>query len=301
MFDWSGIIRDVIKPGVEDSRFVKPWQDLVSRFTEDTDVRGGPNISRDIRTSATTNARNFTKADVDPIAGTQTIVTAYWTKIYQETAAEVHGIDISQGQNGGSTVVDMVQKAIEVEMDGLWEKIYTDCMTQIKADLLASGTYSDAALNRSTYTTLAPYNEVTDTQITIGLMRACMYGTTLNKNTSPPEGYRIIMEPAVYYPFKPQVALLHSWTINDQGAGQPVNGGYQDIGNFEGSPLSTLQGMTTGDVFYVRPQDVYIQRHLPLEITAVQSGRYSYKFIIRTGINAYVLNVGKQGYMSNKD
>jgi hypothetical protein len=108
------------------------------------------------------------------------------------------------------------------------------------------------------------------------------------------------MEPAVYYKFKPLAALLHSWTFNDK-SGSDVEAGYQDLSSFEGSRLAIMQGMTTGDVFYTRKTDRLIRMHRSLEMNPVASGRDSMKVIIRCGINAYVINVGKQGMMTNKD
>ena len=62
-----------------------------------------------------------------------------------------------------------------------------------------------------------------------------------------------------------------------------------------------MTGATTGDVFYIRPQDVRIHMHRAVSMVPVPSGRDSVKVIIRTGINAYVINVGLQGMMINKD
>lgn len=299
-YDVAGLIRDVIVPKIEDSRFVKPYRDLASQFTEDSQNTGGPKITHQIVTSTTSNARNFTKANVDPLPGTFDAVDAYWNYTYQETAAEVFNIDINQAFSDGlKGVENLLTDAISKEMDGLWELIYDNVYAQIKLDLLNSGTYSDAALSRVTYPTLATYNEVTDTTITVALMRACQFNTTLNKNGTNYNQYRFIMEPTVYHQFAPQAALLNTW--NTQNNNTPINGGYAEIGNFEGTPISTVQGMTVGDVFFVRPGDVHIKQHRPLTFTTVPSGRDSIKVIMRTGINAWIENVGKQGMMTNKD
>lgn len=300
-FDVAGLIRDVIVPKIEDARFVKPYRELAGQFNEDSMNTGGPKITHQIITSATSNARNFTKADVDPVAGSFDAVDAYWNYTYQETAAEIFNIDINQAQGDGlKGIENLVTDAVNREMDGLWELIYDNVYAQIKLDLLASGTYSDAALSRVTYPVLAPYNEVTDTQITVALMRGCQYGTTLNKNNTGGYGaYRFIMEPAVYEALKPQVALLSTWNQTDSRGSYA--GGYATLGEFEGTPVSVVQGMTTGDVFFVRSQDVHIKQHRPLTFTTVPSGRDSVKVIMRTGINAWVENVGKQGMMTNKD
>lgn len=301
-FDDAGLIRDVIVPKIEDAIFFKPYRELAAQFNEDSQNPGGPKITHQIITSAASNARNFTKANVDPVAGSFEAVDAYWNFTYQETAAEVFNIDINQAVSNAGIfgIENLLTKAIEMEMAGLWELIYDNVYAQIKLDLLASGTYSDAALSRVTYPVLAPYNEVTDTQITVALMRGCQYGTTLNKsNTGGYGAYRFVMEPSVFEALKPQVGLLHTWNQTDSRGSYA--GGYANLGEFEGTPVSVVQGMTTGDVFFVRPQDVHIKQHRPLTFTTVPSGRDSIKVIMRTGINAWVENVGKQGMMTNKD
>lgn len=300
-FDVAGLINEVILPTIEDSRFVKPYRDLAGQFNEDSTNPGGDVITHQILTSTTSNARNFTKADVDPVAGSMDAVVAKWNFTYQETAAEVFNIDINQAAGEGlKGIENLLTFSIAREMDGLWSLIYDNVYAQIKADLTTAGTYSDQALSRVTYPTLALYNELTDTQITVALVRAMMFQTTFNKNTGGPGSYNIIMEPTVYNAFKSQAALLHTWNTTGV-ADQPVDMGYQPVGNFEGSPVRSIQSMTVGDVFYVRPEDVHIKQHRSLTMTPVPSGRDSIKVIIRTGINAWVENVGKQGMMTNKD
>jgi hypothetical protein len=298
MYNYDELIRESVQPGIEEDVFFKPYEDLVKHFTEDTKNESGPAIVRDIRVSVTSNARNYDKTDVDPIAGSFDTVTAKWTKIFQETAAEVHNIDIS---NAGSTdaVVALFTDAIKLETNSLWALIFEDVYAQIKLDLLASGGYSDENLNRGTYPTLSPFNEVNAVGITPALMRQMMHSTRLNKNTSPVQGYKILMDPVAYYSLAPQVQLLHTWNVSGV-AGQAIDGGWQPIGNFEGSDLATISGSTVGDVFFIRPQDVRIRKHRNMTITTVPSGRDSVKAIIRTGIQAYVINPGLQGMMTNK-
>jgi len=299
-FDVAGLLNEVVLPQVEDSRFVKPYRDLASQFNEENFNPGGPSLVHQIKTSTTSNARNHTKADVNPVAGSMAAVVAKWTLTYQETAAEVFNIDINQAANGGvKGVSNLLTSAISDEMDGLWSLIYDNVYGQIKLDLLNSGTYSDEALNRSTYPTLAVHNNVTSTPMTVGLMRALAYNTRLNKNTTPKSTYRYIIEPSVMEILRPQVALLNTWNTQNANAA-PVDGGYAPFDSFEGSPAVEVQGMTTGDVFYVRPQDVHIVKHRSLEMKPEPSGRDSIYVTIRTGITAAVYNVGKQGMYTNK-
>jgi hypothetical protein len=265
-------------------------------------VYSGNYITKEIRVSVASSARNYNKTDVDSVSGSCEFVEAKWLKIFSDATFEVSNIDISnaRGRGGTNAVVNLFQDAMETQQSELWELVYENCMAQVKLDLLASGTYSAAALNRTTYPTLAPYNEVTVTPITVALTRGLMYGTDLNKKQTPRSARMLTMEPSVYNKFSTAAQLLNSWVINDAPAGVPQSVGWQPIGNFEGAPLGQVQGMTTGDVLYARKVDMRYHQHRPLVISVVPSGRDSVKGIMRLGINAYVLNPGLNGMMTNK-
>jgi len=286
---------------MEDARFYAPWEEFAANFTVDNINTGGKTWRHTIKTSSVSTARNFTKSDVDPVAGTFDAAEAYWNFIYQEAAAEVHEIDINQAANGGiKAVEDLMRSAIDDAFTDLWDLIFDDVYAQIKLDLTASGTYSDAALNRTTYPVLAPYNETTDATITVPFVRNCQYNTQLNKTaTGGNQAYTLIMEPAVLHAFRPQAALLNTW--NETNNNQGYSAGYAPVADFEGSKVTSPQGMTTGDVFFVRKPDVQIKKHMDLGVKVVPSGRASVKVILRVGVNGRVINVGKQGMMTNKD
>lgn len=300
-FDAAGLVLDVVLPGMEDARFYAPWDEFAANFTVDNINTGGKTWRHTIKTSSVSTARNFTKSDVDPVAGTFDTAEAYWNFIYQEAAAEVHEIDINQAANGGiKAVEDLMKSAIDDAFTDLWDLIFDDVYAQIKLDLTASGTYSDAALNRTTYPVLAPYNETTDATITVPFVRNCQYNTQLNKTaTGGNQAYNLIMEPAVLHAFRPQAALLNTW--NETNNNQGYSAGYAPVADFEGSKVTSPQGMTTGDVFFVRKPDVQVKKHMDLGVKVVPSGRASIKVILRVGVNGRVINVGKQGMMTNKD
>lgn len=301
MEDYSQLVREVVLPKIMETCFVKQLAQLEALFSKENRTFGGSKITIPIRTSVSSNAAAYDKSDVDPVAGTFVAKDATWTKKYYHTAAEVHGIDKAQAEGGGQpSVANLIQDAIKMEMDKLWEVIYDAVYTQIKADIDSAATYSDAALNRVTYPTLASYEEDTATPITLSILRTCSNTTRLDKLCGPKGGYTWIMQEKVYERFEPLVAMLHAWNIDGKG-GSPIDGGYQAVGNFEGVPVATPQGMTTGDVFFCRRQDVKILNHRTLTIEQVPSGRDSAMFVPRLGINAYVENPGFQGKMTDKN
>jgi len=285
-----------------ETAFVKFLEDLKAIGTEDTRQYGGSKITIPVRTSVTSNAAAYDKTDVDPVAGTFVAKDAYWTKVYQHCAAEVHGIDISQAGNGGNpSITNLITDAIMLETGKLKELIFNAILTQWKLDIDSSATYSDVALNRTTYPTLASTEENTNTQITLALARAHSNAVRLNKNSGPKSGFQFIMETAVEEAFTPKAAVLHGWNLNDTRRGESVDLGYQAINSFEGQLIYSPPGMTTGDVFYGRKEDFKIHEHRPFSIVQVASGRDSAKFVMRIGVNGYVTNPGFCGKMTDKD
>jgi hypothetical protein len=299
--DYQQLIDDVIEPEITETVFTKMLDDLRAALTEDTSRLGGSKIARKVRTSITSNARNYDRTDVDPEAGTFEAVQAEWDKTYQETAAEVHEIDISEAENGGiDSISDLIQDAIALEMGQLEQLIWNNLYTRLRADIDDTNAYSDASLSRSTYPTLASTVDTTDTAITIALMRSLSNTARLNKNSGPKSGFLWMMESQVYDVFEPLAAALHTWNITGE-ANKPIDAGYQVIGNFEGTPLISPPGMTTGDVFLLRKRDCYWRNHRKLTIKQVPSGRDSAKFIIRTGVTGWNDNPGFLAKMTNKD
>ena len=299
--NYQQLIEDVIEPEIQKTVYVKMLDDLYAIFGKDPKGKGGEEIREKVETSITSNAANYTRVDVNPEAGSFVAPEAYWNKTYQHAAAEVHGIDLSQAEAGGiTTVSNLIQSEIERQMGQLFQLVWNNIYTQIRADIDSAATYSDAALNRSTYATLASYEENTDTAITIAIMRTAVNAIRLNKQSGPKSGFIWLMEEAVYNVFEPLAAALHTWNVTGS-KGTPISAGYQPIGNFEGSDVHSPTGMTTGDVFYLRPQDVKIREHRGFFVEQVPSGRDSALFILRCGINGRVQYPGFQGKLTLKD
>lgn len=302
MYNYEDLIPNEVQPGVEEDVFRKPYADLVKHFTEDKKVKTGHFIERNIRVSSTSNVANYDMEDVDPVAGSFESVKAGWAKIYTHCMVEVHNIQIEEAAADGGidAVSNLFQDAIREETENFWGKIFENIYAMIKADLTASGTYSDYAISRSAYPVLAPYNDVVDTGITPGALRTCQFTTGLNKKTTGRGGYLFLLEPTVLNDLTPQVAQLTTWVQNDPQQGKPIAGGWQPIASFDGTTVAECQGMTVGDGFYIRKEDVMVQQHRPLKMYPVPTGRDSVGVVLRAGVTAYVKNVGKQGMLTNK-
>jgi hypothetical protein len=298
--DYNEFIQRVLQQEVVDTVY-KRRIDILRRLFPTQSPVGGDRITEKFEVARSSPASAYTKASVNPSPASNTIVKPYWAKTFYHTACEIEGIDIANAKNGG-TDIDLVRREITMETASLMDVIFSALMTQIKADVdSTSVAYSDASLSRSTYATLASYEEATDTAITIALTRGMINAVTLNKNCGPKSGYVILMEEAVYNVFNPLAGALQTWTLNDVGQNQAVDTGYRPAKSFEQVDVEVPSGMTIGDVFMLRRQDVKLTEHMPMEIEQVPSGRHSVMFVIRVGIDVHVIHPGFQGKMTSKD
>lgn len=301
MHDYSDLIENVLVPGLEKSKLVKPYEDLKQIFNFEQKNDGGAQIEKDIQVTNPTNARNFTKTDVDPVAPQPTYVKATWTHKYSESAFEVHEIDLNQARGRGDVAVEnLINDAMTDCYENLINVIFDNLYARIKADLLNSGTYSDAALNRTTYTSLAVTNETTATALTFGLMRALRNTVT---NDSPAgrnvqEDYVWLVENTAFDTVEPQLQLLTTWNAVNDGAEKDA--GWAPIGKIQGVRTFKTNGMTDGDVFFLRARDVFIREHMPRSITYTDPGRFSVKGIMRIGVTPWVEKCWAHGMMTSK-
>jgi hypothetical protein len=296
--DYNEIIQRAIQPRLIDTTYTRAMEPLTNTFgTKESLV--GDRITERFRAAWSSNSAAYTKADVNPTPASQTLIKPYWTKTFYHGAAEIEGIDISNARGRGDIYVyNLVNDAVMREGKSLMDVVVQAQYSELKADVDATSTYSDGALSRTTYTTLASYEEGTDTAITVALFRGMVDGSRLLKNSGPKSGFVSLMEEAVYNKFRPLAAALHTFEMANEGL-QAL--GYPECGRFEGTDIVVPDGMTTGDVLYLRKEDVNIYEHRPLEVEEVESGRDSVKVVLRVGVNTTVVNPGFQGKMTSKD
>lgn len=304
IMDYNEFIKRELQPDIVDTvimQKLKPW---IKYFGTASDkVLSGDRITSKYRLAYNSNAGFYNKSDVNPAAASQTLEKPYWNKVFSHGATEVHGIDVSNNKPSGGDL-NMLADAIKTETEALMDVVVGSLFTQIKKDVdSTSVAYSDKALSRSTYPTLASYEESTDATITLPYMRGMISGVTLDNAVSLAD-YVGIMESTVYNKLKPLAAVLHTWNVNDPAAREGIGMGWRPMINFEGLDIADINdfpSMTVGDVFMLRRQDVNIVPHRDLEIEIVPSGRDSIKAVLRNGTNIYVDNPGLQGKMTDKD
>lgn len=301
MYDYSDLIEKVILPGKEATKLVKPYEDLKQQLAYDQINDGSDRVQKQIQITNPSNARNFTKADVDPVSAKPTYVKAYWLHKYSESPFEVSEIDLNQARGRGDVAVEnLITDAMLDCYENLWNLLFDNVYARIKSDLLNSGTYSDAALSRSTYTKLAVHNDTTSTPLTYGLLRSCRNNTTNGKRITKNfgEDYIWLIENTAFDTVEPQLNMLTTWTATNDG--QEKDAGWAPIGKISGVPCYKTEGFTDGDVLFLHKRDVHIREHMPFQIRYVDSGRFSVKGIMRIGVTTWVEKVWSHGMMTNK-
>ncbi len=158
--DYNEFIQRVLKSKIYDTKFRLNIDTLRALFPNESPV-GGDRLTEKFEAARSSNAAAYTKADVNPSPASNTLIKPYWNKVQYHTACEIEGIDLSNAKNGG-TDLDLISYEIEKEAGELWHIIFSAMMTQVKADVDSTATYSDAGLSRSTYPTLASYEQDTN-------------------------------------------------------------------------------------------------------------------------------------------
>lgn len=299
MYDYNEFIQRALQPRIIHTVQESTIGNFMTLFPKDSPIVGD-RITEQFRVAKTTNAAAYTKTDANPSPGSQTLVKPYWTKVQYHDSVEVSKIDISNASPEGR--LNLVQDAIDQCAASVYAAAKAGMLSQILADVDSSATaYSDKSLSRSTYATLASYEETTNAAITDSYVLAMIKGTMLGKNCGPRSGYLFLVEDAVWGVYEPILQALHTWPQNDPKMGQVIDGGYQEVQSAHGIRVFVDNDMTTGTIYLLRQQDVRLTIHRPLEIEQVESGADSVMFVVRFGANLHVLNPYFQGKMLDKD
>jgi len=293
LLNYDNYITSVKKPELVNTVFKRSIGDLIGIFGQNEQVYEGNVISETFVASVSTSAGAYVDGDPDPVSFTQVLVNPYWTKVQYHESVEVSKSKLS---NAGSDAKRrrMIDFAMAQGGANLYDKVFSGCMSQLASDIDETGSYSTGALSRTTYTTLASDETPQNGAITLAAMQAARKACFLNKNVGPRSGYVWLIEEAAYNTFEPLAAATRTYNVNDGSTQQGVDTGYPPVSRFEGSDCFTPGGMTTGNMFFVRKQDVLICPHRTLETERVPSGMDTIKYVLRVGINLHVINPGFQ-------
>ena len=132
--DYNPLIQRVIKPQIQDTVFQKTIDDLTMIFGVNEQVYEGDRITETFKTSITTSAGAYTKADVNPPSFDQEFVKPYWNKVQYHETAEVSRIDLSNKKGEGPRI-QIITDALNTAADNLKSKVFDGCMTQLRSDV----------------------------------------------------------------------------------------------------------------------------------------------------------------------
>lgn len=290
-YDFNEIIQRRIFPTLVDTVFYKDLQGILSLMRK-VSTQSGDRITVGIRTANTSNNAAYDKSSVDVASASQTLVKAYWTKAQYNGCAETFNIDEANNVSG-DVAIDFAKGKIEEELKAMGSTIFDAIMSRLAADIDSSGTaYSDASLSRSTYATLASYEETSSAAQTLALWRATLAAAMLNKNVAR-QDYICLMAEDVMDTFAPLAAATHTLTHPAESFGNNgVSYGYAPVSVFDGIPIYCLKGQTSGTVFFAPRQSLCYAENMPMRIEAKNSERDSRLFQIYYGITPFVLDPG---------
>jgi hypothetical protein len=299
--DFQDLLTNVLQPKLVNNIVLPSLAQLEQIFTKNNDYRQGTMITDPNAIAETTSGGAFTRADSDPASMTQTFVKPGWTKVYYQEAALIRNEDIKEANGDIEAIKNLFAHAANRAVEQLLNThVFSGVMTQIKSDIDSSSTYSDNEITR--VTALQSYEEATDTTITLAILRAA-YAALRLKDEIDWSRYITLVEPTVWNTLWPLMDATVT-KMNTAKLNQSQAAGYLEVPVFDLCPIKSQYGMTVGDVFTVKRDDVQIQTHCPLELTyktPKEMDEWAYKVIARIGLNAWVRRPAFQSKLTSKD
>ena len=259
-------------------------------------AEGGTTLSWAIEYGQTDNSKTHTKTSVFPDAGDVDSVQAYQTKDYFSATAKVYGITKQQMQvnTGGQEIAlpDLMTKAIMDETDKLAQEVDAALIADLEAMIDSAGNFSDAALDRSTYS-LASYEGTT-----VGALALADLEDAVEALEGPSYGPNVISRgDLVWVMPRNQFTNLARLAMGSQyfefsasmESGSPVDAGRTNrLAKFEGIDVVPVNGMTTTVALLCHKPTIKIVEHLSLDMQVLPQADYSEAMGLIWGANLKV-------------
>lgn len=261
----------------------------------------GPNINFGIEYSHTSNGGTFTYAEAMPESDDTAAVAAYFTKTGYQKAARTYGMLQAQEAGFGNrlpysqnSVSDIA--AIEKTAKKLRAVITAAVILEFETQIDSSGTFSDAALTRSTYS-LASYEDTSGGALTLAHLEDAIesgQGSTYGGVTDPMLEYDILL---------PRNQMTNLGRLGAANVGESFNeanflamvrmdeskpidaGRITRTKTFEGINLRVVPGMTSTVILILRrgTNSVYTWWNLEVEPKDVSAKQHLY--LLTMGVN----------------
>jgi hypothetical protein len=311
MTGWQGIDQTAFRrqewlPLTQNVLFRNSWWLSQSLFeiVPQSACPGGSRITWGIDYSSTSNGGAFTRGDAMPASDTLVGIAAYQTKDWYQAAAKISGIDKAEmAGNGSEVALDLTSKGLESATKNLVQSMATAFAADLVAMVDSSGTFSDAALTRSTYG-LASYEDTTGPTLA---QWEDMIEALQNTTYGP-----IPLENLVICMARNQLTNLSRLSSNlaynstfaelstSTNPNEPIDAGraFRNA-SFEGIPIVVVPGFANADIVVVDKNNVKIFYHHEIEVVSKDTAEYADLYHVVAGANLVVLDPLRAGKLSN--
>ena len=286
----STFIKDGYIPQVQKTFFRNTWWGNPANhpFEIVTNGPGGGTINNLINYSTTSNSAAHVKGQPYPSPDAMLTINSYFTKDYFEGVAKVSGQDLANLANGGSEVpVDLEMAAIEDTLGNVEAAMNAQFLTDLAAQVDATTAYSDASLARATYS-LASIETAQGGALTLAVMEDTQESL---RNTT----YGIIPMSDIAICVPPNQLTNFSRLTSFDGSGAAWQSqGMDDPGRqfnfkvFNGSPVISVPGMTSTEIYFLRISTTKVYAHKSPEFKPIELNEWANGHHIVIGGNLVV-------------
>jgi hypothetical protein len=287
------------------------WTGAANKYIEvvrGAAVPGGTDVDVILDTSRSSNAAAYTFGDPAPTPDTTTSVRAYFTKEMFTGMAKTYDFYKGLAANGGAypgTITDMDMAAIERATADVIDVANDTFSSDVVTWIDSTGTFSDAALSKSTYTSLVSYEStsvgvlaVADLDAAIEAMEDTTYGPVdrsklcwiMARNQF---GHVAELTSNVAYN-----SYNYFTTRDGQSSANYDAEATRVIKTYGDIPIWVVPGFSTTDILLVNRDAVKVYEWMPLTVTPKQLMAPEEGFLIKYGAILAVLNPRECGKLS---
>ena len=252
---------------------------------------GGSTINVLLDYSVSTNAEAYVQGAPMPTAHTLSDIRAYFTKDYYQEGGKVYGDTMSQlGGGGGNVPVDPQQKAIQTSILNAIELASTTMLTDLAAQVDSSTAYSDASLNRTTYSLASSETTTVGTLARSDLIDAIERAQNTSYGYVPLDDLCFLVPPNQHT----NIANLSAGAQYAEFVVDAQNMGPMDAGvkfrcqTFETVPILQVPDMTTTEIYLLRRSTTKFHLHEGIKTVPKDVSEWALYWLTTLGVNLVV-------------
>jgi hypothetical protein len=271
-----------------DAWFSQPFFEIVPSAS----CPAGPHINTVIDYAVDSNAEVYVQGAPMPSASTLSDVRAYFTKDFYQETAKVYGDTLAMSKNGGLNVQeDLIKKSLDTAIKNLKVAMTTTFTTDLAAQVDSSTAYSDASLNRTTYS-IASYEYAVSGALTrawltdvIEFLQTGSYGMPVDISdlcfVVPPNQHTNIanLQAAAQYA---------EFSVDAQNMGPMDTGVKFRTMTYESVPILQIPGLTTTEVYLLKRSATKIYMHEDITAQPKDIAEWADNWLVTGGANLVV-------------